>query len=147
MKPHLNQDQASRQASDQAAQTPRRQSRAPAAKFKLPSLSAFANMTERERAHTFLAWTKTQKGDYDYWDEQQCALARFGRALAPKQFRQAGGREIFLKSRETLALDEGYAVCAGGRIPPSELHLRGPCQAPDHASRPLTMGFLRTITL
>ncbi len=52
--------------------------------LSLPSLEAFKQLTQPERAAVFIAWAATQPPEQltDYWTTSACPLSRFGAALS-----------------------------------------------------------------
>lgn len=64
------------------SKTPKRPARAVKRAFKLPTLAAFKKLPLIERTKLFARWCATQTGEYAYFSLNDCALARFAKALS-----------------------------------------------------------------
>lgn len=67
------------------------------AKLKLPSFAAFKRMTVLQRTAIFTRWVKSKPASrtYDYWNEKNCPLARFGQAITRSRSAEGGGTDFW----------------------------------------------------
>ncbi len=79
---------------------------APRAKtaLRLPTLKTFLTRPIERRAALFGRWLEAQprKAKADYWDTDDCPLARFGRAIVRGPINSAGGWDFALIGGERI---------------------------------------------